>query len=92
MIRVTERTMLIQARVPDAVVRQLDDDARALGLSNRSEAVREGLRLLHREARHTALARDYDNFYGAGVEAPVSEISAIGHEIAAETIHGRPAT
>jgi hypothetical protein len=45
------------------LARQADEDAEALGLPNRSAAVREGLRLLHRRARQVALERDYDDFY-----------------------------
>ncbi|MGH3821225.1 MAG: ribbon-helix-helix protein, CopG family [Pseudonocardiaceae bacterium] len=77
---------LVQARVSDAVAQQLDADARALGLANRSEAVREGLRLLHRRARHAALARDYDAFYGDAAQAPVSEVTEVGDIVAAQTI------
>lgn len=74
-----------------ADARRLDADAHALGLANRSEAVREGLRLLHRRARHAALADDYDAFSGAGAKVPVSkvpvsEIAAIGEQIAAAVI------
>ncbi|MBK5250862.1 MAG: ribbon-helix-helix protein, CopG family [Actinomycetales bacterium] len=87
----TERKMLVQARVPEADARRLDADAPALGLSNRSEAIREGLRLLHRRARHAALARDYDTFYGTSVQAPVSDVAAIGDQLAAEAITGAPA-
>ncbi|MGH3384099.1 MAG: ribbon-helix-helix domain-containing protein [Nocardioidaceae bacterium] len=79
-------TVLVQARVPDAAAHQLDDDARALGLANRSEAVREAMRLLHHKARQAALARDYDTFYGTDTEAPVSDVTAVGDQIAAEAI------
>lgn len=77
---------LVQARVSAADARQLDLDAHALGLANRSEAVREGLRLLHRHARHAALADDYDTFYGVGYQAPVSDVTAVGDQIAAEAM------
>jgi Arc/MetJ-type ribon-helix-helix transcriptional regulator len=86
----TERMTLVQARVSEADARRLDVDANELGLQNRSEAVREGLRLLHRRARQAALAHDYDDFYGADVQVPVSELSAIGDQIAAVTVAGRP--
>lgn len=76
---------VIQARVEAAEVRRLDDDLRVLGLGSRSDAIRAGLRLLHREARDAALSREYDQFYG-GTEAPVSDIAAIGDEVAAEAI------
>jgi Arc/MetJ-type ribon-helix-helix transcriptional regulator len=84
----TERTTILQARVPVALARQADEDAEALGLPNRSAAVREGLRLLHRRARQVALERDYDDFY-QGATAPLSEMTAIGDRIAATTIADR---
>jgi hypothetical protein len=89
----TDRRTLVQARVSAADAHQLDADAHVLGLANRSEALREGLRLLHRRAGHAALARDYDTFYGPGGAAPVSDVTAVGDQIAAETITGsrRPA-
>lgn len=89
-VRMTDRMTLVQARVPEADVRRLDGDAQALGLTNRSEAIREGLRLLHGKARHAALARDYDIFYGTGVPATVSDLAVIGDQIAAEAISDRP--
>lgn len=88
MSAMTNRMTLVQARVSDADARQLDADVHALGLASRSEALREGLRLLHRRARHAAVARDYDNFYGTGVQAPVSDVTVIGDQIAAEAITG----
>jgi Arc/MetJ-type ribon-helix-helix transcriptional regulator len=80
------RTTLVQVRVPEGDARQLDADAHLLGLRNRSEAVREGLRLLHHHARDAELLQEYDHFYGAGAEAPVSELTALGDQIAAETM------
>lgn len=77
----TERTTLVQARLNAEFARQIDHHIAELGLRNRSEAVREGLRLLHRHATQAALAREYDEFYGGA--APVSDITAIGDEIAA---------
>lgn len=91
MVSMTERMTLVQARVPEADARRLDADAGALGLANRSEAIREGLRLLHQRARHAALARDYDTFYGTGVQAPISDVTTIGDQIAAETVSGERA-
>ncbi len=86
MKNMTERTTLVQARVSEADAHQLDTDAHLLGLPNRSEAVREGLRLLHRRARHAALAHDYDTFYGSNAETPVSDVAALGELIAAEAL------
>lgn len=82
MVCMTERTTLVQARVPDSDARRLDADAKALGLTNRSEALREAMRMLHRYARHARLAQDYDSFYGEGTEAPLSDMTAIGDEVA----------
>lgn len=64
---------------------QLDDDLEVLGLSSRSEGVRAALRLLHRAARHAAIARDYDDFYGAGL-VPMGDVAALGAHIAAEVM------
>lgn len=86
LISMTVSMTLVQARVPEDDARRLDHDMRALGLSSRSEALREGLRLLHRRARHAALAHDYDNFYGTGKQAPVSDVTAWGDQIAADTM------
>lgn len=76
---------LIQARVPENHAQQIDEDIATLGLRNRSDAVREALRLLHQRAAHVALAREYDEFYGER-EAPVSEVTAIGDQLAAESM------
>lgn len=85
----TERgTTLVQARVPRDEARQLDRDAAVLGLASRSEAVREGLRLLHRRARDAALAASYDDFY-RGREAPPGDLAQVGDEVAAETVADR---
>jgi hypothetical protein len=82
---------LVQARVPTDSAHQLDVDLRVLGLPNRSEAIRVALRLLHREARHAALAQDYDAFYGVEQPAPLSDVAAFGDVIAAEGIADGPA-
>ncbi|HEY8471586.1 MAG TPA: ribbon-helix-helix protein, CopG family [Natronosporangium sp.] len=79
---------MIQARVPADVARQVDEDAAVLGLPNRSAAVREGLRLLHRRARERALAQDYDDFY-RGAPVPLSDVTAIGDQVAVDTIAER---
>lgn len=81
---------LVQARVPTRDVDQLDNDLAELRLASRSEALREGLRLVHRRAEQAALARDYDEFYG-GQQAPISDLAAVGHQIAALTIGSRDA-
>lgn len=91
LIDMTDRTTLIQARVREADARRLDADAHALGLTNRSEAIREAIRLLHRQARHAVLAQDYDTFYGKDSQVPVSEVAAIGDRVAIASITGEPA-
>lgn len=86
MSRMTVRMTLVQARVPVRDVDQLDSDLAELGLASRSEALREGLRLVHCQAEQSALARDYDEFYGQGQEAPISDVAAIGDQVAANTL------
>lgn len=81
----TEQMTLVQARLSEKHARQVDQDIATLGLRSRSEAVREGLKLLHRQAAHAALAREYDDFYG-NAEAPVSDVTAIGDEVAVEAM------
>lgn len=66
---------MVQARVPEHVLEQLSADAEALGLENTSEALREGIELLHRKAEQIRLAQSYDDFYG-GAPAPVGEGTA----------------
>lgn len=83
--RMTEQMTLMQARLSEKHARQVDQDIATLGLRSRSEAVREGLKLLHRQAAHAALAREYDDFYG-NAEAPVSDVTAIGDEVAVEAM------
>jgi hypothetical protein len=65
----------MQARVDADFARELEDDAAVLGLRSTSALVREGLRLVHRQARELAMADSYDEFYG-GRPAPVSEVAA----------------
>lgn len=74
--------------MPAVDVRRLDADAQVLGLDNRSEGIREALRLLHRRARHAALERDYDVFCGEGGQAQLSDVAAIGDRIAVDAIAG----
>jgi hypothetical protein len=69
-------TVTMQARVDERFASELlEQDAPVLGLSGVSELVREGLRLLHRQAREQAMADSYDEFYD-GKPAPVSEVTA----------------
>lgn len=76
---------IVQARLSASDVEQLDRDSETLGLQSRSDAVRAGLRLLHRQARYSRLGQDYDDFYGSGGEVPLSDLAMIGGEIAAES-------
>jgi hypothetical protein len=68
-------TVTMQARVDTGFARELEADAAVLGLRSASELVREGLRLVHKQARELAMAASYDEFY-AGKSAPVSEVTA----------------
>jgi hypothetical protein len=65
----------MQARVPRDIADHVAADAAVLGLDGVSEAIREGLRLLHRRAELAALAQDYDDFYGDN-PAPVSDVTS----------------
>ena len=69
------RTVVVQARVSEAEAATAQADAAQLGLEGTSEAVREGLALLHRRAQLSALAQSYDDFYG-GTPAPLSDVTA----------------
>jgi hypothetical protein len=69
------RTVVVQARVSAAEAEAAQRDAAVLGLEGTSDAVREGLALLHRRAHQIALAQSYDDFYG-GAPAPLSEVTA----------------
>lgn len=66
---------LLQARVPHETSRLLREDIETLGLTGTSEAIREGLALLHRKAQMVALGRSYDDFF-EGEPAPVSDVIA----------------
>lgn len=83
---------MVQARLSDQHTRQVDQDMATLGLRNRSEAVREGLRLLHKQAEQDALAQEYDEFYGEGQAAPLSDMPAVGDHLAADVIQQREAS
>lgn len=64
----------MQARVDAGFARELEDDAAVLGFRSASELVREGLRLVHKQAMELAMAASYDEFY-VGKPAPVSEVT-----------------
>lgn len=67
-------SVIIQARVPREQVDTIAADIAVLGLEGTSDAVREGLRLLHRKAGAVGLAQAYDDFYGG--PAPASDVIA----------------
>lgn len=85
MERVTQPE-IVQARLAPEDVAKLDDDRRVLGLATRSDAVREGLRLLHKTARYASLAQEYDEFYGKGAQIPMGAAAAYGDLVAAESM------
>jgi hypothetical protein len=74
-------TVTMQARVDADFARELvEADAPVLGLDGTSALVREGLRLVHKQARELAMAREYDEFYG-GEPAPLPEgVAAVWDE------------
>ena len=74
-------TVTMQARVDADFARELvEADAPVLGLDGISALVREGLRLVHKQARELAMAREYDEFYG-GEPAPLPEgVAAVWDE------------
>lgn len=66
---------MVQARVSEAEAATVRADAALLGLEGTSEAVREGLALLHRRAQLAALGQSYDDYY-SGQPAPLSDVTA----------------
>lgn len=72
-----------QTRLSREAAAAYEHDLETLGI-DRSEALRRGLRLLHREALETRMARDVEDFY-AGERAPVSDVTAAlyGESVAA---------
>lgn len=65
-------TSLAQVRLNNEEWHDLRETMTNLGLSSTSQALREALRLLHREARHQAMADDIEQYYG-GEQAPVPD-------------------
>ena len=74
-------TVTMQARVDADFARELvEADAPVLGLDGTSALVREGLRLVHKQARELAMAKEYDEFYG-GEPAPLPKgVAAVWDE------------
>jgi hypothetical protein len=62
-------TVVVQARISEAEAGMVQADALQLGLEGTSEAVREGLALLHRRAQLSVLGQSYDDFYGGVMDA-----------------------
>jgi hypothetical protein len=75
-----------QTRLSGDAAALYERDLQALGL-DRSEALRRGLRLLHREALEVQMARDIEDFYG-GARAPLSEVTAKGYGLRREAPDG----
>ncbi len=75
-----------QTRLSGEVAALYQRDLQALGL-DRSEALRRGLRLLHREALEVQMARDIEDFYG-GARAPLSDMTAGRYGIPREVRDG----
>ena len=63
-----------QTRLSREAAVTYEEDLQVLGI-DRSEALRRGLRLLHREALETRIASDVEDFY-SGARAPLSEVTA----------------
>lgn len=77
-------SQVAQVRLQPDEVRALHEVMQQLHLSSTSEALREGIRLLTREAAEVAAAEDIRRFYG-GRAAPVPEgvVPATDEELAA---------
>jgi len=67
-----------QTRLPREAAAAYENDLKILGI-DRSEALRRGLKLLHREALETRMAREVEEFY-RGDRAPLSEVTAAAYK------------
>lgn len=76
-----------QTRLSREAAVAYEHDLETLGI-DRSEALRRGLRLLHREALETRMAQDVEDFY-SGERAPLSDVSAglYGEPVSARADH-----
>jgi len=74
-VRHMATSVVLQARVPSEVAELLSADIDTLGLEGTSDAIRQALHLLHRQARMVALGQAYDAFYD-GSPAPLSEVTS----------------
>jgi hypothetical protein len=79
-------SLVWQTRLSREAAAAYEQDLETLGL-DRSEALRRGLRLLHREALEVRMARDVADFY-AGKRAPLSPVTAAAY---ADATSGQPA-
>jgi hypothetical protein len=75
-------SLVWQTRLSREAAAAYEQDLEILGL-DRSEALRRGLRLLHREALEVRMARDVAEFYPGG-RAPVSDVTAAAYPDRAE--------
>lgn len=60
-------TEVWQARIPRPWAFELLADAAVLGIESRTDIVRAGLTLLHRQAAEVRMAQDIEAFYGSEV-------------------------
>lgn len=67
-----------QTRLSREAAELYEQDLLVLGI-DRSEALRRGLRMLHREALETRMAEDVERFY-QGARAPLSDVTAARYE------------
>ena len=80
----TGPSRLAQVRLRADEMDALQDVMRTLDLHSTSEALREGLRLLAREAADIRAAEDIQSFYGTdGAPAPVGDAPPTEAELAA---------
>lgn len=70
-------SLVWQTRLSREAAASYEQDLETLGL-DRSEALRRGLRLLHREALEVRMARDVAEFYPDG-RAPLSPVTAAAY-------------
>lgn len=74
-----------QTRLSRDAATSYEEDLLILGI-DRSEALRRGLRLLHREAAEARMSSDVDAFYRGG-RAPLSDVTAGLYSNSAEDPH-----
>lgn len=73
----TGPTEVWQARIGRALAAQLRADSEVLGLSGRTDIVKAGLALIHRQAAEEHMARSIDEFYGGATPPlPIGVLAA----------------